>query len=113
MRIIVQAFVTLIHPSFNEVGYEAMQEDQQQKPKRVPPRASDYLNGDSPMKRAKDKLTRVLVWIYLHGFSTAEIIREVSGQKARGYAARLAKAGYLIETKTESGGFLRSVPVYY
>lgn len=90
-----------------------MQEDLKQEPKRVPPRASDYLNGDSPMMRAKDKLARVLVWIYLHGFSTAEIIRQVSGQKARGYARRLAKAGYLVETKTESGGFIRSIPVYY
>ena len=68
-----------------------MQEDHHDKPKRVPPRASDYLNGDSPMKRAKDKLIRVLVWIYLHGFSTAEIIRQLSGQKARGYAARMRR----------------------
>lgn len=53
------------------------------------------------------------MWVYLHGFSTAEIIRRVSGQQARGYARRLVELGLLVETKTEAGGFVLSVPVYY
>ena len=113
LRIIVPAIVTLVHPSIYEASYEAMNEDDEKKPRRPPPRPSDYLKGDSPLKRSQDKIERVLVWIYLHGVSTAEIIRQVSGQKARGYAKRLVKAGLLVETPTEGGGFVRGVPVYY
>jgi len=103
----------LIHPQTDEARYEAMNEDNEPRKKRVPPRPSDYLKGDSPLKRAQEKMARVLVWIYLHGFSTAEIIREVSRQKARGYAKRLVDAGLLVETRTEAGGFVRSTPVNY
>lgn len=71
--------------------------------KRTTPRASDYLGGESPRARGERKRRRVLNWVYRWGYSFSEIIRQVAGQQAKGYANGLAKKGWLVETKTESG----------
>lgn len=68
-----------------------------------PPRAADYLNGESPRERGAKKQKRVLDWIYRWGYSSAEIIKRVAGQQMNGYAKGLAKKGLLVESKTESG----------
>lgn len=83
-----------------------MQEDEivnEKKTKRTTPRAADYLGGESPRARGERKRRRVLNWLYRWGYSSAEIIRQVAGQQAKGYASGLAKKGWLVETKTESG----------
>ncbi len=73
------------------------------------PIAADYLQGQSPRSRGREKQATVLEWTYHWGFSTAEIIRMVSGQKANGYAKFLCEKGLLRATRTASG-----VPkVYY
>ena len=67
------------------------------------PRASDYLGDESPHARGERKRRRVLGWVYRWGYSSAEIIRQVAGQQAKGYAYGMVKKGWLVETKTESG----------
>lgn len=81
--------------------------------RRVVPNASLYLNGKSPRERAIEKQQKVLRWIHAWGFSAAEEIRRISGQEARGYATRLAKAGLLASTRTEAGGVVSGVPREY
>lgn len=71
--------------------------------KRDTPRAADYLGGESPRARGERKRRRVLEWVYRWGYSSAEILRQVAGQQAKGYATGLVKKGWLVETKTESG----------
>lgn len=83
-----------------------MQEDEianEKKTKRTTPRASDYLGGESPRARGERKRRRVLNWVYRWGYSASEIVRQVAGQQAKGYASGLAKKGWFVETKTESG----------
>ena len=80
-------------------------------PKSVPPKSN--LNGVSPDQRSDEKIARVLGWVYLHGFSTAEMIRQISRQAKRGYAKKLVTAGLLVATRTESGGIVRSAPDFY
>ena len=75
----------------------------EKKTKRTTPRASDYLGGESPRARGERKRRRVLNWVYRWGYSSAEIIRQVAGQQAKGYANGLVKKGWLAQTKTESG----------
>ena len=79
-----------------------MQENGAKNEKRTP-NAADYLNGESPHARGDKKRRRVLGWVYRWGYSSAEIIRQVAGQQAKGYASGLVKKGWLVETKTESG----------
>lgn len=67
------------------------------------PNAADYLGDESPRARGEKKRRRALDWVYRWGYSSAEIIRQVVGQQAKGYAAGLVKKGWLTETKTESG----------
>lgn len=68
-----------------------------------PPIAADFLNGQSPRARGRDKQARVLEWVYRWGHSTADVIRQVSAQQANGYAKRLVEKGFLRATKTASG----------
>lgn len=70
---------------------------------RKPPIAAKYLGGVSPRARGRQKQEAVLDWVYRWGHSTADIIRQVSGQQANGYAKRLTEKGFLRATKTESG----------
>lgn len=84
-----------------------------QKPNRTPPKVQDYLQGCSPQKRQAEKQRAATTWIYEHGASSAEIIRQVVGQKARGYAAKMVKDGLLVETPTESGGVVRGIPKFF
>lgn len=79
-----------------------MQGDESKNEKRTPT-AADYLGGESPHARGEKKRRRVLGWVYRWGYSSAEIIRQVAGQQAKGYASGLVKKGWLVETKTESG----------
>jgi hypothetical protein len=83
------------------------------KPRRVPPRAHDYLNGMSPHQRAMEKQQAALMWVYEWGVSSDDIVRQVVDQQARGYAAKLVKRNLLVQTPTESGGFIRGVPRYF
>jgi len=69
------------------------------KPKYIP-NAKLLLNGQSPHARGWEKKRKVLDWIYRHGYSTADIIRQVAGQKAPGYSKKLKEAGLIVETRT-------------
>lgn len=80
---------------------------------RFIPRPAEYLKGTSPRQRASEKQRRVLSWVREWGFSSAEVIRRVAGQEARGYAKRLARLGLLTSTRTEAGGVVPGVPVSY
>ncbi len=71
--------------------------------KKKPPRAKDFMGGQSPHERSIQKRQTVLTWIYRWGYSSAEIIRQVVGQTAGGYAKKLESRGLLIATRTESG----------
>lgn len=73
------------------------------KESRKPPIAAEFLEGVSPRERGRQKQAAVLDWVYRWGHSTADIIRQVSGQQANGYAKRLTEKGLLRATKTESG----------
>ncbi len=66
---------------------------------RTPPRAADYLKGESPAARGKAKKRKVLVWILRWGYSSADIIRQVSGRDRNGYAVKLAREGLVKEFK--------------
>lgn len=70
---------------------------------KKPPIAAQYLNGVSPRARGLQKQNTVLDWVYRWGHSTADVIRQVSGQQANGYAKRLAEKGLLKATKTVTG----------
>lgn len=83
------------------------------KPRRAPPRAHDYLNGVSPHQRAAEKQQKALRWVYEWGASTDDVLCQVVDQQARGYAAKLVKRGLLVQTPTESGGFIRGIPKYF
>ena len=63
----------------------------------------DFLDGQSPQQRAKEKLKKTLDWIYRWGFTTEKVIHLLSGQQAHTYAKSLVKRGYLVETKTLTG----------
>lgn len=84
----------------NDTRVEGMCE---QKLKKNPPRAMDFMGGQSPYERSIQKRQDVLTWVYRWGYASAEIIRQVAGQTAGGYAKKLERHGLLIATKTESG----------
>ena len=42
----------------------------------------DFLAGQSPQNRAKEKLKKTLDWIYRWGFTTEKVIHLLSGQQA-------------------------------
>ncbi len=63
----------------------------------------DFLDGQSPQNRAKEKLKKTLDWIYRWGFTTEKVIHLLSGQQAHTYAKSLVNRGYLVETKTITG----------
>ncbi|SDH70937.1 hypothetical protein [Propionivibrio dicarboxylicus] len=78
-----------------------MQNNETRNVKRTPT-AADYLGGESPRARGEKKRRKVLEWVYRWGYSSAEILREVAGQQAKGYAKGLSEKGWLVEKKTES-----------
>ena len=55
----------------------------------------DFLDGQSPQNRAKEKLKKTLDWIYRWGFTTEKVIHLLSGQKAHTYAKSLVNRGFL------------------
>lgn len=81
--------------------------------RRIPPRAADFLQGETPHARGERKRRRVLTWIYQWGFSTAPLITRVSGALAADFARRLEQAGLLTATRTEAGGVLKNTPRFY
>lgn len=58
------------------------------------------LNGESPRARGAAKRERVLAWVLRWGYSSADLIRRVAGQKKNGYALSLVKLGLFREVKT-------------
>lgn len=74
------------------------------------PNAAEYLNGQSPRARGEAKLKSALEWIYLNGWTSADLLRQVVGQAAGGYAAKLVRSGLLVETRTQSGCVQKGVP---
>lgn len=67
------------------------------------PNPAFHLRGQSPHARGEKKRRDVLKWVFRWGYSSAEVIRQVAGQKAKGYAVGLVKKGWLVQTKTSSG----------
>ena len=65
------------------------------------PRVTDYLNGQSPTARGEEKKRSVLLWILRWGYSTADLVRQVTGRQRNGYARKLVRDGLLREVKTE------------
>lgn len=77
---------------------------------RKTPNAAQYLHGQSPRARGEEKRKAGLEWIYLHGWTSADVLRQVVGQAAGGYAAKLVRSGLLVETRTQSGAVQKGVP---
>lgn len=77
---------------------------------RSQPQAHRYLGGKSPLLRSIEKQRDVVVWTYEHGPTSADLIRQVARQEARGYASKLVQAGLISETPIASGGYVRGVP---
>lgn len=80
-----------------------MKTDHDLKNKKRTPDAHEYLRGMSPRSRGQMKTEKTLNWVYRWGFSSAKLLRDVSGQQANGYAKRLTERGLIQETKTLSG----------
>jgi len=81
-----------------------MENTEELKPQlRHTPDAKKLLNGLSPHDRGRQKQQLVCRWLYAHGVSTADIINQVAGQKAPGYAKKLVDKGLLIASRTISG----------
>ena len=64
----------------------------------------DYLAGTSPTERGNENRHKVVDWVYRWGYSTAPTLQALLGKKATGYAAAMAKSGWLVQTKTQTGG---------
>lgn len=77
---------------------------------RTTPDVRLYLGGRSTKYRQAEKERDVIAWVYEHGASSADLIRQVARQEARGYANKLVRRGLLTATLTEGGGFVRGVP---
>lgn len=79
-------------------------------PPRATPDVRQYLGGKSTKQRQAEKESDVVAWVYEHGASSADLIRQVARQEARGYATKLVERGLLTATSTEGGGFIRGAP---
>lgn len=66
-------------------------------------KASDYLEGLSPVAKGQINRLAVVDWLYKWGYSSAPLLQQLLKKQATGYAAAATKAGYLIQTKTDSG----------
>lgn len=60
-----------------------------------------------PREIQRQNLTKVLVWLYHWGFSTADIISDLLGRKNRSHARRMEKDGWLRSVS------IPGYPIYY
>lgn len=67
--------------------------------------------GKSARQRGEEKQRQALDWVYRWGWSSPGTIERVGGAARSGLAARLVRRGLLEETRTDSGGAHRGVPV--
>jgi hypothetical protein len=66
-------------------------------------KASDYLDGLSPVAKGNINRLAVVEWLYRWGYSSSPILQQLLKKQATGYAAAAVKSGYLIQIKTDSG----------
>jgi hypothetical protein len=66
-------------------------------------KASDFLDGMTPRQKGIQNRLAVVDWLYKWGYSSAPLLQQLLKKQATGYAAAAVKAGYLIQTKTDSG----------
>ena len=57
----------------------------------------------SPRQLGNESRQIVIDWTYRWGYTTAMIIQHLLGRTSGGYAQKLARQGWLVATKTESG----------
>lgn len=62
-----------------------------------------YLGGTSPTERGNQNRLKIVEWLFRWGYSSAPILQQLVQHQSSGHAANLAKSGWLIQTKTESG----------
>lgn len=60
-------------------------------------------SGKSPRQIGEESRLQVIHWLYRWGYSSAACIQAMLGRTAGGYAQKLARQGWLVATKTESG----------
>jgi hypothetical protein len=66
----------------------------------------------SPRARGEQKLIQAVTWIYQWGWSSPGIVDRLDGTSRRGLTRRMVDRGFIISTRTESGGALKSIPNY-
>lgn len=71
----------------------------------------EKLAGRSPRMAGHEKKMVALNWIYRWGWASPQTINLLGGS-SRTLATRLVKTGFLCQTRTESGGGERGVPIY-
>lgn len=59
--------------------------------------------GKSPKELSREKRAKTLVWIHRQGFTTAEVLRLLHGNKTDQHCKKLVKEGWLKQTETERG----------
>lgn len=59
--------------------------------------------GKSPRAIGLESRIKVLIWLYYWGYASATTIQLLLNRTSGGYARKLARQGWLIATKTESG----------
>ena len=59
--------------------------------------------GKSPRQIGEESRLKVIKFIYRFGYTSASIVQLLLGRTSAGYAQKLARQGWLVTTKTESG----------
>lgn len=70
------------------------------------------LAGRSPRQVGEEKAFKALSWVYKWGWSSSKVLGLLCNDNQNGLAARLVKRGFLIKTRTESGGGCRDIPAF-
>lgn len=70
------------------------------------------LAGRSPRQVGEEKAFKALAWVYKWGWSSSKVLGMLCNDNQNGLAARLVKRGFLIKTRTESGGGCRDIPAF-
>ena len=65
-------------------------------------RAALKASGKSPTALGEQNREDVVVWVYPWGLTSSGIVQELLDRSAGGYASKLARSGYLVETKPVS-----------
>jgi hypothetical protein len=66
-------------------------------------RAALAASGKSPRRIGEESRLKVIQWLYRWGYSSSSCIQELLERTAGGYAQKLARQGWIVATKTESG----------